>query len=96
MAQRDYELPENLDAADRCVTLANEPGADRFHAWARAIMMYARARYNAFSGLTRDELAEQAPDETASRSAGEYRTVLRENLKERRPVYRAGDKDTPE
>lgn len=97
MAQRDYELPEEfLDAADRFVTLANELGAERSHDWVRAVMMYATARYNAFSWLTRDELPEQTLDEAANYYAGEYRTMLRENLEEMGPVYRAGDNGTPQ
>lgn len=97
MAQRDYELPEEfLDAADRFVTLANELGAERSHDWVRAVMMYATARYNAFSWLTRGEMPEQTLDEAANYYAGEYRTMLRENLKEMGPVYRAGDNGTPQ
>jgi hypothetical protein len=90
MTQGDYELPaEFLDAADRFVTLANEIGADRSHDWVRAVMMYAAARYNAFSWLTRDETSEQALEQALNYFAGEYRTMLSENIKELEPVYRA-------
>jgi hypothetical protein len=90
MAQRDYELPaEFLDAADRFVTLANELGGDRSHDWVRAVMMYATARYNAFSWLTREDAPAQTLDEASSYFAGEYRTMFRENIKELEPVYRA-------
>jgi hypothetical protein len=90
MAQRDYELPaEFLDAADRFVTLANELGGDRSHDWVRAVMMYATARYNAFSWLTREDAPARTLDEASSYFAGEYRTMFRENIKELEPVYRA-------
>lgn len=90
MARPDYELPaEFLDAADRFVTLANELGGDRSSDWVRAVMMYATARYNAFAWLTRTEAERQTPVEAADYYAGEYRTMLVENLKELGPVYAA-------
>jgi hypothetical protein len=90
MAQRDYELPDEfLEAADRFVTLANELGTDRSNDWVRAVMMYATARYNAFSWLTREGAPQQTLDEAAAYFAGEYRTMLRENVKELEPVYAA-------
>ena len=89
--QREYELPaEFLDAADRFVTLAHKLGESRSHDWVRAVLMYAAARYNAFNWLTSDQAASQAPDEAANHFASEYRTMLRENLKELGLVYGSG------
>ena len=52
-------------------------------------MMYATARYNAFSWLTREDAPTQTPDEASNYFASEYRTMFRENIKELEPVYRA-------
>jgi hypothetical protein len=96
MAQKNYELPaEFLDAADRFVTLANELGADRSNEWVRAVMMYATARYNAFSWLTRSDAPQQTAGGAADYYVGEYRTMFVENVKELGPVYAAA-KEPPQ
>jgi len=87
--QRNYELPaEFLDAAERFVALANEIGESRASDWVRTVLMYAAARYNAFSWLTDGHAAAQDADEAANYFASEYRTMFRENVSELEPVYR--------
>ena len=86
---RNYELPaEFLDAAERFVGLANEVGESRAPDWVRTVLMYAAARYNAYSWLTGDHAATQSADEAANYFASEYRTMFRENISELEPVYR--------
>jgi hypothetical protein len=90
MAQRNYELPDEfLEAADRFVSLANEMGENVSRDWVRAVMMYATARYNAFTWITRDQDPGQTTDEAAAYFRSEYETMFRENVKEIEPVYQA-------
>ncbi|HXF47202.1 MAG TPA: DUF3144 domain-containing protein [Burkholderiaceae bacterium] len=90
MSQTRHGIPpEFLDAADRFVQLANELN-DRYpRDWVRAAMMYAAARYNAFVWLTRDENTQPTLAEAAAYYAGEYERMLRDNVDELAPVYRA-------
>ena len=83
--------PEFFDAADRFVTLANELGDANPRDWVRAVLMYAAARYNAFTWLTRDTDGGQSLDEAALYFSGEYATMLRENVKEMAPHYPRSD-----
>ena len=90
MAQRKYDLPDEfLEAADRFVSLANEMSENVSRDWVRAVMMYATARYNAFTWVTRDEDPGQTADQAAAYFRNEYETMFRENVKEIEPVYRA-------
>src|SRR5512137_1249155 len=90
MAGSKYELPDEfLEAADRFVSLANELGENVSRDWVRAVMMYATARYNAFTWITRDEDPGQTADQAAAYFRNEYETMFRENVKEIEPVYRA-------
>jgi hypothetical protein len=90
MQQRKYELPDEfLEAADRFVSLANEMGENVSRDWVRAVMMYATARYSAFTWVTRDEEPGQTVDQAAAYFRGEYETMFRENVKEIEPVYQA-------
>ncbi len=90
MAQRNYELPDEfLEAADRFVSLANEMSENVSRDWVRAVMMYATARYNAFTWVTRDEDPGQTIDQAAAYFRNEYESMFRENVKEIEPVYRA-------
>ena len=87
--QRTYDLPaEFVDATDRLFALANEIGESRAPDWVRTVLMYAAARYTAFSWLTNDHMATQGADEAANYFASEYRTMFRENINELEPVYR--------
>lgn len=87
MAQK-YEIPpEFLDAADRFVNLANEMSDDNPRDWVRAVMMYAAARYNAFTWITREADRQQTTEQAVAYFRNEYETMLRENLKEIGPVY---------
>jgi len=81
--------PEFLDAADRFVQLANELNQKYSREWVRAAMMYATARYNAFVWLTRDDAPEQTLEQAAVYYASEYDKMLRDNVDEIGPVYRA-------
>ncbi len=55
MAERKYDIPDEfLEAADKFVALANEMGENVSRDWVRAVMMYATARYNAFTWITRE------------------------------------------
>jgi hypothetical protein len=90
MAQRKYELPDEfLEAADRFVALANEMSENVSRDWVRAVMMYATARYNAFTWITRDDEPGQTADQAATYFRNEYETMFRENIDEIEPVYRA-------
>ena len=88
MAQKYDIPPEFLDAADRFVALANELSEQHNRDWVRAVLMYAAARYNAFTWITREEQMEQTADQAVAYFRNEYDTMLRENLKEIGPVYR--------
>jgi LPS sulfotransferase NodH len=81
--------PEFLDAADRFVQLANELNEKYSREWVRAAMMYAAARYNAFVWLTRENEPEQTLEQAAAYYASEYDRMLRDNVDEIEPVYRA-------
>ena len=90
-----YELPDEfLEAADRFVALANEFGEGVSRDWVRAVMMYATARYNAFTWITGDRHPAHTVDQAAAYFRGEYETMFRENVKEIEPVYRAGPQET--
>lgn len=87
--------PEFLDAADRVVQLANELN-DRYpRDWVRAALMYAAARYNAFVWLTREDDPAQTLTQAAAYYAGEYERMLRDNVEELTPHYRAAGADKP-
>jgi hypothetical protein len=97
MAGSKYEIPDEfLDAADRFVSLANELGENVSRDWVRAVMMYATARYNAFTWITRDDDSGQTVDQAAAYFRNEYETMFRENLKEIEPVYRAAQREKPQ
>ena len=97
VATQKYELPDEfLEAADRFVTLANEMGEQYSADWVRAVLMYAAARYNAFTWLTSDEPRGQSLDTAAAYFRNEYETMFRENLKEIEPVYRGGMTGNPQ
>lgn len=90
MAERKYDIPDEfLEAADKFVALANEMGEDVSRDWVRAVMMYATARYNAFTWITGSEQPEQSVDQAAAYYRNEYETMFRENVREIEPVYRA-------
>ena len=96
MAARKYDIPDEfLEAADKFVALANEMGEDVSRDWVRAVMMYAAARYNAFTWITGSEQPGQTVDEAAAYYRGEYETMFRENVKEIEPVYRAAAGEKP-
>jgi hypothetical protein len=96
MAARKYDIPDEfLEAADKFVALANEMGEDVSRDWVRAVMMYAAARYNAFTWITGGEQPAQTLDEAAAYYRGEYETMFRENVKEIEPVYRAAAGEKP-
>jgi hypothetical protein len=97
MSERKYDLPDEfLEAADKFVSLANGLSEDVSRDWVRAVMMYATARYNAFTWLTSDEHPGQTVDEAAAYFRGEYETMFRENVKEIEPVYRKARGDKPQ
>lgn len=81
--------PEFLDAADEFVQLANRLNERYPRDWVAAAMMYATARYNAFVWLTRDDRPDQALDEAVAHYASEYERMLRDNVDELTPHYRA-------
>lgn len=87
--------PEFLDAADRFVQLANELNDRYAREWVRAAMMYATARYNAFAWITREENPDQTLDQAAAYYASEYDKMLRDNVDEIEPVYRAQTRGGP-
>jgi hypothetical protein len=81
--------PEFLDAADRFVQLGNELNAKYSRDFVRAALMYAAARYNAFTWLTREDAPDQTLEQAAAYYASEYDRMLRDNIDEIEPVYRA-------
>jgi hypothetical protein len=81
--------PEFLDAADQFVQLANALNEKYPRDWVRAAMMYAAARYNAFTWLTREEAPDQTLAQAAAYYASEYDKMLRDNVDEIAPHYRA-------
>ena len=92
MKARDYEIPEDFQAAaDRFIELANEIAGDANRDWVRAVLMFAAARYNAFTWITREDAPGQTLEQAAAYFRNEYETMLRENVKELTPVY--GGKD---
>ena len=94
MEARKYEIPDEfLEAADRFVSLANELGENASRDWVRAVLMYAAARYNAFTWVTRDEDPGQTLEQAAAYFRNEYETMFRENVKEIEPVYRAARRE---
>lgn len=97
MAERKYEIPEEfLDAADKFVALANQLGEEVNRDWVRAVMMYATARYNAFTWITRDDQPGQTVEQAAAYFRNEYETMFRENVREIEPVYRAAQREKPQ
>ena len=97
MAGGKYEIPEEfLDATDKFVTLANELAEDVSRDWVRAVMMYAAARYAAFTWITGEERAGQTVDQAAAYFRNEFETMFRENVKEIEPVYRAAQREKPQ
>lgn len=81
--------PEFLDAADQFVQLANTLNEKYPRDWVRAAMMYAAARYNAFAWITREENPGQTLDQAAAYFASQYAKMLRDNVDEIEPHYRA-------
>lgn len=97
MAERRYDIPDEfLEAADKFVALANEMGENVSRDWVRAVMMYATARYNAFTWITGEEPLEQTVDQAAAYFRNEYETMFRENVREIEPVYRAAQGKKPQ
>jgi hypothetical protein len=87
----NYEVPDEfLEAADRFVNLANEPAESASSDWVRAVMMYAAARYTAFTWLTGEGREFPSVDAAAAYFRGKYGTMFRENVKEMEPVYHGG------
>jgi hypothetical protein len=87
-APRAYELPEEFQAAaDRFIELANEMAGEANRDWVRAVLMFAAARYNAFTWITREDAPGQTVDQAAAYFRNEYETMLRENIRELTPVY---------
>lgn len=80
---------EFLDAADQFVQLANALNEKYPRDWVRAAMMYATARYNAFTWLTREDHPQQTLDQAAAYFASEYDKMLRDNVDEIAPHYRS-------
>jgi hypothetical protein len=87
--------PEFLDAADQFVQLANKLNDQYPRDWVRAAMMYATARYNAFTWVTRDQQLEQTLDAAAAYFASEYDKMLRDNVDEITPMYQQGGQGKP-
>ncbi|HTT11660.1 MAG TPA: DUF3144 domain-containing protein [Burkholderiaceae bacterium] len=85
--------PAFLDAADRFVQLANELNANYPRDFVRAALMYAAARYTAFTWLTREDAPDQTLEHAAAYYASEYDRMLRDNVDEIEPVYRAASRD---
>ena len=93
MAETRHNIPpEFLDAADEFVQLANRLNDKYPRDWVRAVMMYAAARYNAFVWVTRDGQPEQTLDAAVAYYAGEYDKMLRDNVDEIEPQYRAAQR----
>lgn len=87
--------PEFLDAADQFVQLANKLNDQYPRDWVRAAMMYATARYNAFTWVTRDKQLDQTLDAAAAYFASEYDKMLRDNVDEIAPVYQQAGQGKP-
>jgi Protein of unknown function (DUF3144) len=87
--------PQFLDAADRFVQLANELNDQYPRDWVRAAMMYAAARYNAFVWVTRETGPDQTLDQAVAHYASEYDKMLRDNVDEIEPAYRASNPGGP-
>lgn len=81
--------PEFLDVADEFVQLANRFNDKYPRDWVCAAMMYAAARYNAFVWVTREDKPEQSVDAAVAYYASEYDKMLRDNVDEIEPQYRA-------
>jgi LPS sulfotransferase NodH len=94
-ATRHAIAPEFLDAADQFVQLANALNDKYPRDWVRAAMMYATARYNAFVWVTREDDPQQTLDQAAAYYAAEYATMLRDNVDEIAPHYRAAPDGGP-
>ena len=96
MAERKYDIPDEfLEAADKFVALANGMSENVSRDWVRAVMMYATARYNAFTWITGDEQPRRTVDQAAAYFRSEYETMFRENVREIEPVYRAAQGEKP-
>jgi hypothetical protein len=90
MAETRHNIPpEFLDVADEFVQLANKYTDQYSRDWVRAAMMYATARFNAFAWITREDNLEQSLDAAAAYYASEYDKMLRDNVDEIEPAYRA-------
>jgi LPS sulfotransferase NodH len=90
MAETRHNIPpEFLDAADAFVQLANKYTDTYSRDWVRAAMMYATARFNAFAWITREDNLEQSLDAAVAYYASEYDKMLRDNVDEIEPQYRA-------
>lgn len=81
--------PEFLEVADEFVQLANKYTDQYSRDWVRAAMMYATARFNAFAWITREDNPEQSLDAAVAYYASEYDKMLRDNVDEIEPQYRA-------
>jgi hypothetical protein len=81
--------PEFLDAADEFVQLANRMTDERARDWVAAAMMYATARFNAFAWLTREDRPGQTLDAAVAHYRSEFEKMLRDNVDELTPHYRA-------
>jgi len=91
MAETRHGIPrEFLDAADEFVQLGNKYTDQHAREWICAVMMYAAARYNAFTWLTREDRSGQTVDQAAAYYRSEYEQMLRDNLDELAPHYRGG------
>jgi len=80
--------PEFLDVADEFVQLANRHTEQYPRDWVAAAMLYAAARFTAFSWLTREDHPEQTLTQAATYYASEFEKMLRDNVEELTPVYR--------
>jgi hypothetical protein len=90
MAETRHNIPpEFLDVADEFVQLANKYTDQYSRDWVRAAMMYATARFNAFAWITREDNPEQSLDAAVAYYASEYDKMLRDNVDEIEPQYRA-------
>lgn len=81
--------PEFLDAADEFVQLANRMTDNYARDWVAAAMMYATARFHAFAWLTREGRPEQPLDAAVAYYRSEFDKMLRDNVDELTPHYRA-------
>ncbi len=90
MAETRHGIPpEFLDAADEFVQLANRLADSHSREFIAAAMMYATARFNAFSWLTREDRPGQTLDQAATYFASEFDKMLRDNVDELTPHYQA-------